>query len=122
MKKYSMNRYDCVGFILEELGIKVKRELLPETWWNKDNRLIETLIKYILEGKINKKIEKFILNPTQLLPGDIMFMRLRGKFIHHMGIMSEDGHFFHNTPARGVTKDYLRKGSGIFKFAIRLRS
>jgi cell wall-associated NlpC family hydrolase len=120
MTNYVANRYDCVGFVLEKLGIVIPRDNLPLGWWRGEDFLIKNLIEKIKNKEISKKIDKIILNKDLLLPGDILFFRLQGKFTHHMGIMAEDGHYIHNLPGRGVTRDYLRKNTSFFRFGVRL--
>lgn len=122
MKVYSANKYDCVGFVLEKLGLDVsQRKILPQGWWYSENCLIKNISELLNDGKLrNIRIKSFILKQELLVPGDIVFLRLRGKFTHHIGIMIENGHIEHNLPGRGVTKDFLRPNSNFFRFGVRL--
>lgn len=119
MKNYTTNNYDCVGFILERLGIDFKPKALPLNWWQRENLLIRAIPEFLKEAKI--KVKSIIFNQAKLEPGDILFMQFRGtKYIHHMAIYYKDSHVLHNMPGKGVQIDLLRKNSSTFRFGVRL--
>lgn len=119
-KPYSANRHDCLGFVLDRLGLSVEREALPLGWWHNSNNLINSLCRKLYAGEIKVRIKKFIFNYDDLESGDVLFMRLRGRYIHHMAIYVGNDHIEHNLPERGITKDHLRKGNKMFIFGVRL--
>lgn len=112
---YSSNRNDCLQYILDSFKIAVKREPLPDGWQHQRNFLVEGIIKNI--SKI-PKIHSIILNQKFLKKGDVVLMKFRGKYIHHLAKYIGENHIEHNLPGRGVCKDLLHKR--FFVFGVRI--
>lgn len=115
---YSANRNDCVQFILDSLHLEYKKTELPANWYHEKNLLIEDTIKLINNG-LPFRIAQIIFSPQSLLDGDIIFMRFRGKFVHHLAKYIGNKHIEHCMPNRGICKDFLRER--FFVFGVRIQ-
>ena len=114
---YSLNRKDCVQFILDTLHIHYNKTELPANWYHERNLLIEDTINLVHAG-LPFRIHKIIFSPQSLLAGDIVFMRFRGKYIHHLARYIGNRHIEHCMPNKGVCTDLLRER--FFVFGVRI--
>lgn len=115
---YSNNRFDCLQYILDQIHLQIKRPALPERWFYEKNYLIEGTAKMASEPTLPLKIKAIILSITKLQPGDILFLKYQGKFIHHLAKYIGNGHIEHCMPLRGICRDLLHKK--VFVFGVRL--
>ena len=113
---YSLNRQDCVQFILDTFHLQYPKTELPANWYHEKNILIEDTVKLVRNG-LPFRIDKVIFSPKSLIAGDIVFMRFRGKYVHHLAKYIGNNHVEHCMPNRGLCKDLLR--DRFFVFGVR---